>query len=83
MFMGYYLNSSAFRNQILPLIQGTKVSSIGKTQLMKTMVYIPPIDEQKRIADLLHSIDIKIDLLSATVDQMKHLKAAMLQQLFI
>ena len=50
---------------------------------MKTMVYIPPIDEQKRIADLLHSIDIKIDLLSATVDQMKHLKAAMLQQLFI
>jgi type I restriction enzyme S subunit len=83
MFMGYYLNSSAFRNQIMPLIQGTKVSSIGKTQLMKTMVYIPPIDEQKRIADLLHSIDTKINLLSATVEKMKQLKAAMLQQLFI
>ena len=83
MFMGYYLNSQAFRNQIMPLIQGTKVSSIGKTQLMKTMVYIPPIDEQKRIADLLHSIDTKINLLSATVDQMKQLKSAMLQQLFI
>ena len=83
MFMGYYLNSSAFRDQIMPLIQGTKVSSIGKTQLMKTMVFIPPIEEQKRIADLLHSIDTKINLLSATVEKMKQLKAAMLQQLFI
>ena len=59
MFMGYYLNSSSFRSQIMPLIQGTKVSSIGKAQLMKTTVYIPPIDEQKRIADLLYAIDTK------------------------
>jgi len=83
MFMGYYLNSSSFRSQIMPLIQGTKVSSIGKAQLMKTTVYIPPIDEQKRIADLLYSIDTKINLLSETADKMKQLKSAMLQQLFI
>ena len=83
MFMGYYLNSQAFRNQIMPLIQGTKVSSIGKAQLMKTTVYIPPIDEQKRIADLLYSIDTKINLLSETADKMIQLKSAMLQQLFI
>ena len=83
MFMGYYLNSSSFRSQIMPLIQGTKVSSIGKTQLMKTTVYIPPIDEQKRIADFLYSIDTKINLLSETADKMIQLKSAMLQQLFI
>ena len=83
MFMGYYLNSSSFRSQIMPLIQGTKVSSIGKAQLMKTTVYIPPIDEQKRIADLLYSIDKKINLLSETADKMIQLKSAMLQQLFI
>ena len=83
MFMGYYLNSSSFRGQIMPLIQGTKVSSIGKTQLMKTMVYIPPVDEQKRIVNLLYSIDTKINLLSKTADKMIQLKSAMLQQLFI
>ena len=83
MFMGYYLNSSSFRSKIMPLIQGTKVSSIGKAQLMKTTVYIPPIDEQKRIADLLYSIDTKINLLSETADKMIQLKSAMLQQLFI
>ncbi len=83
MFMGYYLNSSSFRSQIMPLIQGTKVSSIGKAQLMKTTVYIPPIDDQKRIADLLYSIDTKINLLSETADKMIQLKSAMLQQLFI
>ena len=83
MFMGYYLNSSSFRSQIMPLIQGTKVSSIGKAQLMKTTVYIPPTDEQKRIADLLYSIDTKINLLSETADKMIQLKSAMLQQLFI
>ena len=83
MFMGYYLNSSSFRSRIMPLIQGTKVSSIGKAQLMKTTVYIPPIDEQKRIADLLYAIDTKIKLLSETADKMIQLKSAMLQQLFI
>ena len=83
MFMGYYLNSSSFRSQIMPLIQGTKVSSIGKAQLMKTTLYIPPIDEQKRIADLLYAIDTKINLLSETADKMIQLKSAMLQQLFI
>ena len=83
MFMGYYLNSSSFRSQIMPLIQGTKVSSIGKTQLMKTTVYIPPVDEQKRIADFLYSIDTKINLLSETANKMIQLKSAVLQQLFI
>ena len=83
MFMGYYLNSSSFRSQIMPLIQGTKVSSIGKSQLMKTTVYIPPVDDQKRIADFLYSIDTKINLLSETADKMIQLKSAMLQQLFI
>ena len=30
MYLGYYFNSSLFRTQIYPLIQGTKVSSISK-----------------------------------------------------
>ena len=83
MFLGYYLNSSAFRKQLIPLIQGTKVSSIGKAQLMKTTLHIPPLEDQKRIANLLHTLDIKINLLTATVEQMKLLKSAMIQQLFI
>ena len=83
MFLGYYLNSSSFRKQLIPLIQGTKVSSIGKAQLMKTTLHIPPLDDQKRIANLLHTLDIKINLLTATVEQMKLLKSAMIQQLFI
>jgi len=32
-FLGFYLNSKAYHNQLLPLIQGTKVSSISKSSL--------------------------------------------------
>ena len=32
-FLGYYLNSNAYHDQLLPLMQGTKVSSISKTSL--------------------------------------------------
>lgn len=60
MYLGYYFNSSLFRTQIYPLIQGTKVSSISKGELIKANVYVPTLEEQKKIALLLYSMDCRI-----------------------
>ena len=60
MYLAYYFNSSLFRRQIYPLVQGTKVSSISKGELVKTSVYAPTEREQRRIASMLYLLDLRI-----------------------
>ena len=62
-FLGYFMNSAAYHNQLLPLMQGTKVSSISKTAMQDTLLNIPScIEEQKSIADYFDSLDNLITL---------------------
>ncbi|NLX75685.1 MAG: restriction endonuclease subunit S, partial [Synergistaceae bacterium] len=50
-FLGYYFNSTAYRKQIMGLMQGTKVLAISKSTLEGTSLIIPPtISEQKKIS---------------------------------
>ncbi|MBR6588061.1 MAG: restriction endonuclease subunit S [Kiritimatiellae bacterium] len=83
-FLGYYLNSTTYRRQLLPLMQGIKVLSLSKSQLGKTQLLFPPdINEQKRIAELLTGIDAHIAMAQSHLDNMQSLKTGFLQQLFV
>ena len=83
-FLGYYLNSTAYRRQLLPLMQRIKVPSLSKSQLGKTQLLFPPdINEQKRIAELLTGIDAHIAMAQSHLDKMQSLKTGFLQQLFV
>ena len=60
-FLGYYINSKAYHDQLLPHITGIKVSSISKKSIKTTEVRIPSdIQEQKAIADVLTAMDNEI-----------------------
>ena len=83
MYLGYYFNSSLFRIQIYPLVQGTKVSSISKGELVKASVYVPALEVQKRIALLLYSMDCRIAMEERKNSALIMARAALLQQLFI
>lgn len=61
-FYGFYLNSSNFHNKIIPLLEGTKVSSISKTNLNTLTVIVPDINEQEKIGDLFKKIDSIIEI---------------------
>ena len=62
-FLGYFMNSTAYHNQLLPLMQGTKVSSISKSAIQDTTLNIPlNVSEQKCIADYFLSLDTLITL---------------------
>ena len=37
-YLGYYINSPAYHNQLIPFIQGVKVSSVSKTLIKKTTI---------------------------------------------
>ena len=61
-FLGYYMNSSAYHTQLIPLMQGIKVTSISKTALQNTDMIVPKsIEEQAKIGNLFSYIQITIN----------------------
>lgn len=83
MYLGYFINSKRFRTQILPLVQGTKVSSISKREILKTAVSFPLYEVQARIASILFAMDQRISIGNACTQELIRTKAALMQQLFI
>ena len=61
-YLGYYLNSPAFHNQLLPLMQGIKVVSVSKGAISDTDVRFPSFLEQHAIGQSLSSLDSLITL---------------------
>lgn len=80
-FLGYYMNSINFHNQMIPYITGIKVSSISKASLLFLEMYIPPIEEQAEIAQILTEMDIEIEHLERKVAKYHQIKQGMLHEL--
>ncbi len=62
-YLGYYMNSSSYHDQLLPLMQGIKVTSISKSALQDTVLRWPKsTDEQSKIGQYFMSLDNLITL---------------------
>lgn len=61
-FLGYCLNTPAFRKQLLPLMQGVKVISISRTALSGVEFVSPALVEQRAIGSFFSSLDSLITL---------------------
>ena len=83
MYLGYYFNSHHFRTQIFRMIQGIKVSSISKSEIVKTCILVPSYEEQARIASALNKVDRLIEREEATVLALQKTRRGLLQHLFI
>lgn len=82
-YFGYYLNSPAFHNQLLPHIQGTKISSISRRAINTTSVLYPDDKgEQISLASFFTSLDAQISASTSRLDSLKQMKAASLQAMF-
>lgn len=81
-YLGYFFNSTQYHNQLLPLIQGAKVSSISKKALNNTIIVYPSISEQQKIADCLSSLDELIEATTQKVEALKEHKKGLMQRLF-
>ena len=83
-FLGYYINSNTYHRQLLRLIQGSKVSSISKGNLQKTLVFFPKdFEEQQKIGAFFKKIDETITLHQRKLEKLKNLKKALLNELFV
>ena len=82
-FLGYYLNSSAYHQQLLPLMQGVKVLSISKSALQETNLVIPKDNqEQQKIGSFFSNIDSLISLEQKKYDKLTQVKKSMLEKMF-
>ena len=82
-YLGYYLNSGAYHNQLIPLMQGIKVTSISKSAMKDTrLVYPKSLEEQSKIGAYFSTLDHLITLHQRKCDNMKKIKKFMLQKMF-
>ena len=83
-YLGYYLNSGAYHDQLIPLMQGIKVTSISKSAMQDTdIVYPKSTEEQAMIGSYFLSLDHLITLHQRQCDELKKMKKYMLQNMFI
>lgn len=81
-YLGYYLNASIFHNQLLPLMQGTKVFSVSKSAIKNTIIYYPELAEQKQIGEFFQNVDSLINANQRKLDKLKNIKKACLEKMF-
>lgn len=83
-YLGYYMNSAAYHSQLLPLMQGIKVTSISKAAMQDTnIVYPKSVDEQKQIGEYFRNLDHLITLHQRKLEKLKNLKKACLEKMFV
>ena len=83
-FLGYYLNSNIYHLQLIYFMQGTKVLSLSKTSLKKTILAYPSSEkEQQKIGEYFQNLDQLISLSQQKIKQLKNVKQALLQKMFL
>ena len=62
-YLGFYLNSASYHDQLIPLMQGIKVTSISKSAISDTMISAPTnLSEQGKIGQFFTRLDSLITL---------------------
>ena len=83
-FLGYYLNSIEYHKQLIPLMQGIKVTSISKSAIQDTDIIVPKsINEQEKLGAYFSNLDHLITLHQRKCDELKEIKKYMLQNMFV
>lgn len=82
-FSRYLFRNALLRKEINKLAQGSTRYNISKNELMKTVVELPTIQEQTKIANFLAAIDDKISHTHKQLENMQTWKKGLLQKMFV
>jgi len=80
-FTKYALRQPSVRSEIIRRSQGAVRSNIGQGELSKVEVALPPLPEQRKIADILSTWDAAIEKTEALLATAKAQKRALMQSL--
>ncbi|QTL40316.1 restriction endonuclease subunit S [Xenorhabdus budapestensis] len=83
-YLGYFLNSNLYHDQLIPIMQGTKVLSVSKSSIKETLIYYPnDLAEQTKIGNYFHNLDRLIALQQQHINKLKNIKQACLEKMFV
>ena len=80
-FTMYLFNSNIIQTQMKKKKAGSTQGVVNTKEIAKTMILIPPLEEQKQIADILSTADEKLEVLRAKKEKYETLKKGLLQKL--
>lgn len=80
-FRPYILKNWPVAKQLMKIATGISVYGISKTNLSKVKVPIPPLPEQKKIAEILSTWDEAIQKTESLIQKKEQLKRGLMQQL--
>ena len=78
-YLYWYLNDS--ENRLKALIQRASINGLLRADLESFVVSLPPISEQKKIAEILTTVDDEIHKTTQIIDKTKELKKGLIQRL--
>ena len=82
-YLGHYLNSPAFHDQLLPLMQGIKVISVSRSAIEDMTMSVPSVAEQASIGAFFDCLDSLITLHQRKLELLRNIKKSMLDKMFV
>ena len=76
----YYLLSS-FPERLQSIATGTTLSYLSREKIENLLISVPPIEEQQKIAEILSTVDDKLELLKNKREHLKKLKRGLMSGL--
>ncbi|MFW9672408.1 restriction endonuclease subunit S [Vibrio parahaemolyticus] len=81
-YLFHFMSSESFQNELNANATGSTAKGIKQTRLVKLKVTLPPAEEQQKIAEVLSTVDKKIDLIDQKIAETEKLKTGLIQKLF-
>lgn len=80
-FLYYLFNSSIYWKQIKQQIGGSAQGGVNATLLSNIKIPLPPLSEQKKIAEVLSTVDEAIEKKKSIIEKTKELKKGLMREL--
>ena len=80
-YLKYFIESEFFQKEIYRLSTGSAQSNYGPSHLKRIFLILPPLPEQRKIAEILETVDNAIEKTEKIIEKYKRIKQGLMQDL--
>ena len=82
-YLSHFFNSQKYKEYVQSVKTGDGRDNLNLKDFIKSIISLPILEEQQKIADFLSSIDTKIENIEKELENLKEFKKGLLQQMFV